>query len=353
MEEDIKVLNYRGLSHLVERLKTFFIKNPKQKAAGKYLRCIDSDGNVEWASLPSFVNLIDGFNPTTLVIGGIAGRTLTTESEVKGDCYIATEIGTLFPSSASPMVLEVGDSIIFRRDVAAGTVVTADDIIYIESSVTITAGTSALAWDTEITLATVEGVPIKAKLPTNPNTDTQANWNETDISSAAYILNKPSIPSAQVQADWNQTTNTEPDYIKNKPSLNFLPLAGGTLTGQVYQSSTVTGNSAVVTDSTKYNWAETSSGPIDFKITKPVYINGPCEVICAIKNIGASNITVNLPNSASLTNKMWNGSAYDNSTIVHNMTGDSNFTVESGKLAEIVVTYWSATEASFNGGVEE
>lgn len=168
MEEDIKVLNYKGLSHLVERLKTFFIKNPKQKAAGKYLRCIDSNGNVEWASLPSFVNLIDGFDPTSLIIGGTSGRTLTTEAEVRGDCYIATAAGTLFPGTVSAMTLEAGDSIIFRNDVAAGTSITANDIIYIESSVTVSPGISTLAWNTEITLATVEGIDIKAKLPAHP-----------------------------------------------------------------------------------------------------------------------------------------------------------------------------------------
>ena len=35
-----------------------------------------------------------------------------------------------------------------------------------------TAGTSALSWNTEVTLATVGGLAIKAKLPANPNADT-------------------------------------------------------------------------------------------------------------------------------------------------------------------------------------
>lgn len=357
MEEDIKALNYRGLAHLVERLKTFFIKNPKNKAAGKYLRCIDSDGNVEWVSLPSFVNLIDGFDPTSLIIGGTSGRTLTTEAEVKGDCYIATAAGTLFPGTVSAITLEAGDSIIFRKDVAAGTSITANDIIFIESSVSISPGTSLLSWDTEITLATVEGMAIKAKLPTNPNTDTQANWNETDTSSAAYILNKPSIPSAQVQADWNQTTNTEPDYIKNKPtipaaqvqtdwnatigmgvllnkpSLNFLPLAGGILTGQVYfnESGTVT---STVTCARKYNWLAVSANTT-LSITMPSSLDGPCEVIYAIKNTGSSSITLTLPSTG------------------HNMIGETSFTISAGKLAEVVFTFWSTTDVSFNGGVEE
>ena len=52
----------------------------------------------------------------------------------------------------------------------------------------------------------------------------QANWNETDTTSPAYIQNKPSIPAAQVQADWNQSDNTAVDYIKNKPSIPDSPV---------------------------------------------------------------------------------------------------------------------------------
>ena len=48
----------------------------------------------------------------------------------------------------------------------------------------------------------------------------QANWNETDTESPAYIQNKPTIPAAQVQADWNQSDDTAVDYIKNKPTIS-------------------------------------------------------------------------------------------------------------------------------------
>ena len=47
----------------------------------------------------------------------------------------------------------------------------------------------------------------------------QADWNEADSSSDAYIANKPTIPAAQIQSDWNQADNTKLDYIKNKPSV--------------------------------------------------------------------------------------------------------------------------------------
>lgn len=48
----------------------------------------------------------------------------------------------------------------------------------------------------------------------------QADWNENDTTSPAYIQNKPTIPAAQVQADWNQSDDTAPDYIKNKPEIS-------------------------------------------------------------------------------------------------------------------------------------
>ena len=75
-----------------------------------------------------------------------------------------------------------------------------------------------------------------------PAAQVQSNWNESDVSSPAYIQNKPTIPSieglatvaqvsavsgylqseidnipAQVQSDWTEDDNTDPAYIQNKP----------------------------------------------------------------------------------------------------------------------------------------
>ena len=55
-----------------------------------------------------------------------------------------------------------------KGDNTTGTITTQDT----NTTYTFTAGTSALSWNTEVTLATVGGLAIKAKLPTNPNTDT-------------------------------------------------------------------------------------------------------------------------------------------------------------------------------------
>lgn len=53
----------------------------------------------------------------------------------------------------------------------------------------------------------------------NPIQQVQSNWNETDETSKAYILNKPEIPDAQVQADWNETNESSKAFIQNKPTI--------------------------------------------------------------------------------------------------------------------------------------
>lgn len=57
--------------------------------------------------------------------------------------------------------------------------------------------------------------------PTIPAAQVQSNWNETNTSSKAYILNKPTIPAAQVQSDWNETNTSSKAYIQHKPDLSY------------------------------------------------------------------------------------------------------------------------------------
>lgn len=59
--------------------------------------------------------------------------------------------------------------------------------------------------------------------PTIPAAQVQADWQQNDSSAVDYIKNKPSMPSAQIQSDWNQTNSSEVDYIKNKPTIPVVP----------------------------------------------------------------------------------------------------------------------------------
>lgn len=53
--------------------------------------------------------------------------------------------------------------------------------------------------------------------PSIPAAQVNADWNA--VSGVAEILNKPTIPAAQIQSDWNQSDNQSLDFIKNKPSI--------------------------------------------------------------------------------------------------------------------------------------
>lgn len=58
-------------------------------------------------------------------------------------------------------------------------------------------------WAQSTTYKLEKSVPSDAKF-----TDTQANWNETSTSSAAYIQNKPTIPTESTVSGWGFTKNT-------------------------------------------------------------------------------------------------------------------------------------------------
>ena len=53
------------------------------------------------------------------------------------------------------------------------------DAKFTDTTYSFTAGTSTLAWNSEVTLATVGGLAIKAKLPANPNTNTDTLVKQT------------------------------------------------------------------------------------------------------------------------------------------------------------------------------
>jgi hypothetical protein len=50
-------------------------------------------------------------------------------------------------------------------------------------------------------------------------TQTQSDWNQTDINDPSFINNKPTIPGDQQQSDWNETDINKPPFIKNKPAI--------------------------------------------------------------------------------------------------------------------------------------
>lgn len=119
------------------------------------------------SSLINATKFKGGFDAGTGIIDGTQD-TLTSIEEKIGDVYTAITAGTF-----AGKVLEIGDSIIFKRNVAAGTEVVEDDIILVQSTVNVINKNATLEWQISKTIATIEGTDITVSLPANPNTDTK------------------------------------------------------------------------------------------------------------------------------------------------------------------------------------
>ena len=127
-------------------------------------------------------------------------------------------------------------------------------------------GNASLTGETEINSANIGSLLVTggttfSQIPFSP---TPANTsNDTSVATTAFVKtaistnvvdynslqNKPTIPAAQVQTDWNATTGissiknkptlatvaTTGSYnnLSDKPNLNFLPLTGGEVTGNI------------------------------------------------------------------------------------------------------------------------
>ena len=106
---------------------------------------------------------------------------------------------------------------------------------------------STYATDTEVSEAIVTAIETVTAMI--PDAQVQSDWTESDVSDPAYIQNKPTevnliagdnvtievtgvsaiISSiggsfTQLQANWNEADNTSPAYIQNKPSIPVVEL---------------------------------------------------------------------------------------------------------------------------------
>jgi hypothetical protein len=95
------------------------------------------------------------------------------------------------------------------------------DKLFYNNGIEIVEVSRSLGTDTPITDVEVNGSSVvvdgiaKVTIPSQ----VQADWNEVNISSKAYIQNKPTIPPAQVQSDWNETNSASKSFIQNKPTI--------------------------------------------------------------------------------------------------------------------------------------
>lgn len=136
---------------------------------------------------------------------------------------------------------------------------------------------------TDRLMTAAEGTKL-AGIAAGAEVNVQADWNEADSTSDAYIANKPTIPAAQIQSDWNQSDNTSADFIKNKPTIpdTLDDLSDVSTTG-------VTSGQVLTYNGTGWEGATPSAGTItDVQVDNVSVVSGGVANISTMTGAGAS-----------------------------------------------------------------
>jgi len=97
----------------------------------------------------------------------------------------------------------------------------------------------------------------------------QANWNESNTTSDAYIQNKPTIPAAQVQSDWSQADSSAADYIKNKPTIPAAQVQSNWNEADNTSPAYIQNKPTIPAAQVQSNWTEADSSDVSYIQNKP------------------------------------------------------------------------------------
>lgn len=119
--------------------------------------------------------------------------------------------------------------------------------------------------------------------------DDNDTWDGGDITlatvatSGSYndLSNKPTIPSAQVQANWNETDTNSMAYIQNKPNI-----PSGVVVDQVYDGTSANAQSGVAMAGELANYTKTANLPLT-----PYYATSTTAADVATKEVSIPAIT--------------------------------------------------------------
>lgn len=172
----------------------------KVKDSGKTITATAPSSSAADTTIPtskavwSAISGASGYGKTGTVTSITAGAGLnTTSNDTATDGGSITSSGTLYLTKSGVTAGSYGPSAAVTGNEGTtmnvpyitvdkyGRVTSISNKTYTAKNTTyaFTAGTSALSWNTEVTLATVGGLAIKAKLPANPNTNTDTLVKQT------------------------------------------------------------------------------------------------------------------------------------------------------------------------------
>ena len=115
---------------------------------------------------------VSAFNYKGEIVGGTEGSAASMpDTHAVGDVYYVKTAGYINAGSDGELC-EVGDMIICKT---AGSTAKSSDWNVVQGNWTATSGSEDLSWGTSVTLATIGGVDVKAKLPDQPKITGTAN----------------------------------------------------------------------------------------------------------------------------------------------------------------------------------
>lgn len=171
---------------------------------------VQADWNEADSTQPDYIKnkpTIPTVNDATVTFtqGGVTKGSVTLNQS--SDATIALDAGGGTQVNADWNESDPTDPSYIENKPSLATVATTGNYSDLNSTPTIPTNTSDLTNDSGF--ITISDVPAQV----------QANWNESDSSSAAYIQNKPTIPAAPMQSDWNEADSGSLAYIANKPTI--------------------------------------------------------------------------------------------------------------------------------------
>ena len=164
--------------------------------------------------------LQDGLELVTGMIPDVSN--FATESDLQDGLELVTGMIPTIQLNGDDEVVSINNYLI-HSDSGGATYTAGDHIGIVNDEISVT-GITELVAGNAITITTSGASAI---ISSTSEAQVQANWNETNTSSKAYIQNKPTIPAAQVQSNWNETNTSSKAYIQNKPTIHNYTGASG------------------------------------------------------------------------------------------------------------------------------
>ena len=288
-----------------------------------------------------------GFNATNGVIDG-GPDTLTSVENKEGDMYTCITAGTY-----CNVELEVGDSIIFKRHVSAGTAPVEADLTFVEKNVSVSADTvHKLAYGQDKKLATVEGVDITAILPeVNPSIQAgTTNTSAVTVSGGGQTSNEFTIPYASsattltakpsLLTSGNTVAVKAGDKTSNYITLPYATNAGtldGTAKGDLLTDASLSSSGSATTVSvTVGGTTKTGSTTVNYANSATTLTAKPEILISgttvAVKAGEKTSDYATIPYAASANTVPWSG-VTDKPTI-----GNGNFYIKANSATASTFT---------------